>query len=74
MLPPQGMPLSQLAVTLRAVEAEPARLKAVSLMTALLEDALRTAPDELLSCISLVTMQLVPSTRPLKLGLGESLA
>ena len=65
------MRLGSLAETLRAVEAEPARLKATALMTSLFEKALREAPDELLPCIALATMQLLPASRPLKLGMGE---
>ena len=69
----EGMRLEALATTLRAVEAEAARLERVSLLTELLEDALRDAPEDLLSCLALTTMQLLPSARPLKLGVGESL-
>ena len=68
-----GMPFARLASTIEAIEAQPARLKGVALMTDLLSFALLEAPDELLPCLAIATMQLTPSTRPLKLGVGESL-
>ena len=68
-----GMALGRLAETLRAVEEEPARLARTALMTELLATAMRDAPDELLPCIALATMQLLPGNRALKLGVGENL-
>ena len=68
-----GMLLGKLSSTLDAVESEPARLKRVALMAELFGKTMRDAPDELLPCLAIATMQLTPSTRPLKLGVGESL-
>lgn len=68
-----SMPLARLASTLREMEAEPARLARTALMTELLQDAICNAPDELLPCVAVATMNLVPSNRPLKLGVGENL-
>jgi ATP-dependent DNA ligase len=68
-----GMRLARLADTLQRVAAEPARLKATSIMSQLLEGVLRETPQELLPCVALATMQLEPASRPLKLGVGEGI-
>ena len=68
-----GLPYTALAETLQEVEAEPARIKSVALMTDLVCRTLRDSPNELLSCVALTTMQLAPAARPLKLGIADAL-
>ena len=71
--PPAGLPYGELARTLDAVEAEPARLDKEALMASLLERAWGASADDLLGCVALTSQQLTPATRPLKLGVGDAL-
>jgi ATP-dependent DNA ligase len=71
--PPAGLPYGELARTLDAVEAEPARLEKEALMASLLERAWGASADDLLGCVALTSQQLTPATRPLKLGVGDAL-
>ena len=71
-----GAPMLQyadLAATMRAIEEEPARLEKEALMASLLSRAWSLSSDELLACVALATLQLEPSARPLKLGIGDAM-
>lgn len=67
-----SMPFHRLASVLAAIEEEPSRMGKESLMRAVLADAWGAGESRVLACVALTTMQLEPSAKPVKLGMGSA--